>query len=269
MNRTLKIILICLVLFLASCSISPGVNPTLKSSFSGKYFETTSGEITKPTEITHAYIAKNKKTRSTNDYLISPGDVLTITIWGLNEIFPLSLNIQTASPLSSRTVNSDGTIFFPYVGVISVQGKTIPEVRNILINGLSDDFIEPQVDVTITKFNKNRNIFIFGEVNNPVVLSKGIEDISLMNALGESKGLNVTTSRSNEIFIIRNIEKNPEIFYINLGTPDRFILADQFYLKPKDVVFVGPADITRWNRVISQFFPFASILNQVDQLSRD
>ena len=39
-------------------------------------------------------------------------------------------------------------------------------------------------------------------------------------------------------------------------------------LSPGDIVFVGVADITKWNRFISQLFPFASFLNQVDNIDR-
>jgi polysaccharide export outer membrane protein len=32
-------------------------------------------------------------------------------------------------------------------------------------------------------------------------------------------------------------------------------------MKPGDVVFVGPAGITRWNRVISQLLPSLSVIS--------
>jgi polysaccharide export outer membrane protein len=31
-------------------------------------------------------------------------------------------------------------------------------------------------------------------------------------------------------------------------------------MQPQDVVFIGPANITRWNRFISQLLPSASIV---------
>jgi len=37
-------------------------------------------------------------------------------------------------------------------------------------------------------------------------------------------------------------------------------LATRFDVQPQDVVFVGPANITRWNRFISQLVPSASII---------
>ena len=33
------------------------------------------------------------------------------------------------------------------------------------------------------------------------------------------------------------------------------IVASNFQLQSQDIVFVGPADIARWNRVIAQLFP--------------
>ena len=41
----------------------------------------------------------------------------------------------------------------------------------------------------------------------------------------------------------------------------------KFYLQPQDLIFVGASDVTRWNRVIAQVFPFASFLNAIDNLT--
>ena len=41
------------------------------------------------------------------------------------------------------------------------------------------------------------------------------------------------------------------------------------YLKDNDVIYVNAKGTTRWNRVISQFFPFSSFLNSVDNLTTD
>ena len=38
------------------------------------------------------------------------------------------------------------------------------------------------------------------------------------------------------------------------------------YLSDNDIVYVNSKGTTRWNRVISQFFPFSSFLNSVDNL---
>jgi polysaccharide export outer membrane protein len=37
-------------------------------------------------------------------------------------------------------------------------------------------------------------------------------------------------------------------------------LATHFEVRPQDVVYVGPANVTRWNRFVSQLVPSAAIV---------
>ena len=52
-----------------------------------------------------------------------------------------------------------------------------------------------------------------------------------------------------------------------MSSPAGFIAAGNFYLSDNDVVYVNAKGTARWNRVISQFFPFSSLLNSLDNLS--
>ena len=63
---------------------------------------------------------------------------------------------------------------------------------------------------------------------------------------------------------MRGLDSSPEIFKLSINTSEKFLLADRFYLSPKDIVFIGPSNLTQWNRIIVQLFPFSSFLNSVD-----
>ena len=57
------------------------------------------------------------------------------------------------------------------------------------------------------------------------------------------------------------MKKTPAaVYHLNAKSPVAFALADQFRLQPGDVVFVGAAGITRWNRFVSQLLPFSGII---------
>ncbi|CAI8807141.1 polysaccharide biosynthesis/export family protein [Pseudomonas sp. BF-B-28] len=113
-------------------------------------------------------------------------------------------------------------------------------------------------------YNDQKKVYLLGEVTaaRPLVF-KG-SNMNLTDALGSVGGLRQETSSGKEVYVIRGVENLADepvkVFQIDLKSPSAFALAQQFKLKPQDVVYVGPADVTRWNRFISQVFPTANLL---------
>ena len=93
--------------------------------------------------------------------------------------------------------------------------------------------------------------------------------LSLSEALGEARGLNNNTAKGSQVFIIRQgtSSDEPVIYRADLSTPAGFLTAGEFYLADNDIIYVNANGTTRWNRVISQFFPFSSLLNSIDNLT--
>ncbi len=254
MNRFIATIT-CLLI--AACSIAPGMH--MNESNNMVYID---GELR---EINLTNINNAMQNFDINEaYRIGNGDQISITVWGLPDIFPIT-NINVDQNL--RRVDSKGNIYFPYVGMIRAANKTQEELRDDLSRSLSDFFTEPQLDVSIARFNSQK-VYLLGEVTTPKKLFITDIPLSLTEALGESNGLNTNTSNASEVFIIRKGEKDtePKIYIANLSSPSGFIDAGRFYLKDNDVIYVNAKGTTRWNRVISQFFPFSSFLNSVDNL---
>ena len=249
---------------IASCSIAPGMQAP-SNSFGGSYVQDIDGGYVKVKKIDYQNNFNFIKQQN-YEFTVTSGDILTIIIWGQQEVFPVTPSFNN-NPQNSRQVSNDGKIFFPYVGEIFVNGLTVSEVRELLIEKLSEKFIQPQVDVSVTKFSNQRNIYVLGEVTRPQTMSLGVEPITLADALGKVNGLNNNSSKGEEVYIIRVSNDVPEIFNVNMKDAGNFILASQIYLEPKDIVYVGAANITKWNRVIAQFFPFASFLNAVENIN--
>ena len=103
-----------------------------------------------------------------------------------------------------------------------------------------------------------------GEVMQPRALSFKTRSMNLSDVLGSVGGVNQNTSNADAIYVIRgaqNIDVEPaKVFQLQAGSPSAMALATRFDVQPQDVVFVGPANITRWNRFISQLVPSASII---------
>lgn len=201
------------------------------------------------------------------NYTISPGDVLTFTVWGLNDLFPQSgIGGSSTNPLNSRQVGTNGEIFFPYVGKIKLEDLTVEEARDLISFSLSKKFVDPQIDLTISKFNENRKAYLLGEFLKPQPIYIGIETVTLTDAIGMASGLDPKFSNAKEIYIIRSSDNEDIIYRLNLSSSEKFLIANNFYLHPKDVVYVSASSVTKWNRVFAQIFPFAGFLNQVDNI---
>ena len=264
---TKKIFLISfLLLFIHACSLSPGMHMSPDSSWIDDdefvYIES----IDKKIEIENINNALSSL-KSYKPYKIGNGDQISITVWGLQDVFPMT-NINIDQNL--RRVDSNGNIFFPYIGSIKAEGKTENELRANITSNLSKFFNNPQLDVSIARFNSQR-IYILGEVTRPIKINISDVPLSLSEALGQANGLNTNTSDASNVFIIRQakLDQIPRIFKADLSSPSGFIDAGNFYLNDNDIIYVNAKGTTRWNRVISQFFPFSSFLNSVDNLTSD
>lgn len=264
---TKKISVIIVFIFIGGCSLAPGMHMETNSSWldDNKYVFIDS--LQKDIKLLSIYEAINLSNKNEYPYKIGIGDQISVTIWGLQDIFPIN-NISADQNL--RRVDANGNIFFPYAGLIQASGKTQDELRNNLTKHLSKYFTDPQVDVTIARFN-SQQVYVLGEVTKPMKINITDIPISLSKAIGESFGLNTNTAAASEVFIIRQNDngEDPIIFHADLKNPSNFIVAGNFYLTNNDIVYVNSSGTTRWNKVISQFFPFSTFLNSIDNLTTD
>jgi len=258
--------LIIILAFLSGCSLSPGMHMNTKNSWVDESKYVSIDSIDEPVKLISISEIQDISYKNKYLYKIGPGDQIAVTVWGLTDIFPVARNPDQ----DLRRVDANGNIFFPYVGLIKAEGYTQDELRDNVTNRLSEYFNDPQVDVTIARFN-SQQVYVLGEVTKPMKLNISDIPISLSKAIGESSGLNTNTSAASEVFIIRQNQDGeaPLIFHADLRNPSSFIEAGNFYLKNNDIVYVNASGTTRWNKVISQFFPFSTFLNSVDNFTSD
>lgn len=115
-------------------------------------------------------------------------------------------------------------------------------------------------------YNDRQQVYLMGEVTQPRALTFKTSDMSLTQALGNVGGLNQNTSKGRAVYVIRGVadlEQTPATVYqLDVHSPSALVLADNFKLHAGDVVYVGAAGVTRWNRLLSQLLPMSAILNQ-------
>ena len=88
------------------------------------------------------------------DYVVGPGDKLTIDLWGgLTQTF-------------QRTVDRDGRILLPDAGAIQVAGLALNKVQSLLEGLLKPLYRNAQVAVTISSLRSVR-VYVVGDVQRP------------------------------------------------------------------------------------------------------
>ncbi|MDI6687269.1 MAG: polysaccharide biosynthesis/export family protein [Desulfobacterales bacterium] len=91
--------------------------------------------------------------RGIPEYLIGPGDVLTITFWEGSKSTPYTTEIR-----------SDGKTSYSYMDDIAVAGLTSHEVDEILTKALKEYIRIPRIDVVVKEY-RSKTALLFGQIN--------------------------------------------------------------------------------------------------------
>jgi polysaccharide export outer membrane protein len=121
-------------------------------------------------------------------------------------------------------------------------------------------------DKLFLPYNDNKEVYVVGEVIRPQAITFKTTALTLTQALGRAGGLSPVTSSGKAVYVIRgseNLRQTPaQVFHLNARSPASYALADNFRVQPGDVVFVGAAGITKWNRFLSQLLPLSGLIYQ-------
>jgi len=84
-------------------------------------------------------------------YQIGPGDTLYITVWDHPELTSPAGSQQEGSA-NGRLVRPDGTLYYPYIGQMKVEGMTIEQARQALASKLAHWIKNPMVDISVANY---------------------------------------------------------------------------------------------------------------------
>ncbi|HXH71989.1 MAG TPA: polysaccharide biosynthesis/export family protein [Mariprofundaceae bacterium] len=189
---------------------------------------------------------------------ISPLDELEVVVWGVPEFESNAQATTQASAVQQAgylyEVHDDGTIELPLLGSVSVAGLSVEEAKQHIAKLMTRFVEEPNVSVTISRYN-SRKILVLGEVKNPGIVQNPGPRLSLAEALAQAGGMDLMTANHSHVYIIRGGLKHPKIAHVGLDTAVGMFEAQQIWLKSRDIVFVDSRLITDWNRFISQLLP--------------
>ena len=114
-------------------------------------------------------------------------------------------------------------------------------------------------------------VFVLGEVTRPLTLALRDGRMTLGEALGEAGGLNPLTSDARQVYVVRGAAGDtaqPQVFHLDARSPAAFVLANNFQLKARDVVYVDAAPLALWSRVVSLVIPSAQSVTSAVQAGK-
>lgn len=94
---------------------------------------------------------------SNGRYVLGPGDVITVTVWGHPELS------------GKRTIGPDGEIQLPFVGSFRVAGLSADDASGKLTSALREDYLNTAASINIDSYNSNQ-IVVLGHVAHQGVL---------------------------------------------------------------------------------------------------
>lgn len=165
-------------------------------------------------------------------YRIGKGDVLSIIVYEHPEL-TIPSGAERSAAEAGNTVHDDGTIYYPFVGRIKVEGSTVREVRDQIARRLSSYITEPQVEVKVAAFN-SQHVLISGEVAAPSRQPITNVPMTVLDAITMTGG---PTRQANwhGVQLLRNGEIHRLSLYAMLNDGR---LTDDLLLRDGDVLYV-------------------------------
>lgn len=113
-------------------------------------------------------------------------------------------------------------------------------------------------DVVRVMSREDSKVFVSGEVLQPRSLPMRNGRLTLNEALGDAGGINPQTGDGRQVYVVRNAAtREPIVYHLDARSPAGLGMAEEFELKPKDVVYVDAAPLATWHRVVSLILPGA------------
>ena len=132
-----------------------------------------------------------------------------------------------------------------------------------------DNFYLKKDDVLFVDRNSDA-LHVFGEVTKPGVYFPNIE--YSLTELISTAGLNALTANASKVYVIRedyNSFLKINVFKLDIRNPINLVLGKRFILQPKDIVFIPPTNLVKWNRVISLLVPQTDLFSSYNPIIQE
>jgi polysaccharide export outer membrane protein len=112
-------------------------------------------------------------------------------------------------------------------------------------------------DVLTIPDRKGRKVYMLGEVSNPKSYEMRRGRMTLAEVLADAGGPNPLFSNTGQLFLIRaDAEGRPVVYVLDARSPVSMVMAEQFTVFPRDLIWLDPTGLARVGRVIGQVNQF-------------
>jgi polysaccharide export outer membrane protein len=149
----------------------------------------------------------------------------------------------------SRVVLIRDGVSYP-VSVSDMIDSGVNPARIMLANG----------DMLRVLSREDNAVYVMGEVNKPAtVLPTRNGTLTLSDALSQAGSMNPATADAKQLYVIRDAGNlKPQIYHLDATSPVAMVLANQFELQPRDVVYLDNNSLVRFSRVLNLLLPLIS-----------
>ncbi len=154
--------------------------------------------------------------------------------------------------LISYTVNSDGYIDFPFVGLIYVKDMTLQQAKEHILEQVGLYLS----DISITVKFVNNKVSVLGEVARPGAYSFAKDQLTIFEAIGLAGGATIY-GKKNEVVLIREKGNKINYHYLDLTKKD-IVSSDYYFIIPNDIIVIKPVkarfrtlNLLNWSLVLS------------------
>lgn len=172
-------------------------------------------------------IASLRRAETTPSYRLFKGDTINILAVG----FPDGIGVNNI------TVGIDGYVQLPYVGSVKMEGLTLDEAKEVLMESLGEYLRIPDMSLLITSYG-SRKVYVMGNVASPGIHDLSIDRMNAYAALASAGGW-TNRARSTRIQVIR--VHDDMMYYRTLNMKDytkKHDLTQNVVLEDGDIVYV-------------------------------
>jgi polysaccharide biosynthesis/export protein len=112
-------------------------------------------------------------------------------------------------------------------------------------------------DLLRVKARDDSGVYVMGEVTKPsTALPMRDGKLSLSDALSQAGSFNSASADPAQVYVIRDATTaHPQVYRLDAKSPVAMVLADQFPLAPRDIVYVDGNGLVRFSRVLNLLLP--------------